>query len=109
MSQPTALALVTDALNLLGVYGPGDIIDGADGDTGLSVLNDLFDNWSNLTLACFNIQQISFPLVPMQQQYTIGAGGQINVNRPLSLINGPGCAYVIDFNGNKYGVSVVPL
>src|ERR1700721_2852253 len=109
MTTPTALSIFTDALNLLGVYGPGEQIDGADGDTGLSVLNDLLDNWSNLTLACFYIQQISFPLVPMQNQYTIGIGGQIDVQRPLKLISGPGCAYVIDTNGNKYGVSVVPL
>lgn len=108
MAQPTALDIITDAMQLLGIYAPGDPLTDADAERGLSVFNDLLDTWSNLTLSCFTILENSFPLVPMQNQYTIGPGGQINTTRPLKLIDGPGAAYVQDFNGNNYGVSVVP-
>ena len=108
MGYPTALELVTDSLELLSVYAPGEQISSADADRMRHVLNDMLDAWSNLTLSCYAIQTINFPLVPMQQQYTIGPGGSVNTTRPLKLITGPGCAYVTDFNGNRYGVSVIP-
>lgn len=108
MAAPTALDLVTDSLELLQVYGAGDVISAADSSRMLSVLNDMLDSWSNLTLTCFTILENSFPLVAGQQTYTIGPGGNINTTRPLKILDGPGTAYVQDFNGNNYGVSVVP-
>lgn len=108
MAAPTALEIVTDSLELLQIYGAGDVISAADSGRMLSVLNDMLDSWSNLTLACFTILENSFPLVAGQQSYTIGPGGNINTTRPLKILDGPGTAYVQDFNGNNYGVSVVP-
>lgn len=108
MSQPTALDICTDSLELLQVYSPGEQISDADAERTLSVLNDMLDSWSNLTLSCFNILEQSFPLVGGQQSYTVGPGGQINGPRPIKVLDGPGTAYVQDFNGNNYGVSVVP-
>lgn len=108
MATPTAQDIIVDALELLQVYAPGEIVSDADAERMLSVLNDMLDNWSNLTLSCFSILESSFVLVPGQQQYTIGPGGFINGQRPLKILDGPGTAYVQDFNGNNYGVSVVP-
>ncbi len=108
MANPTALDIIQDSLQLLQVYAPGEPLSDADAERMLSVLNDMLDVWSNLTLSCFTILEQSFPLVAGQQQYTVGPGGQINGQRPLKVLDGPGTAYVQDFNGNNYGVSVVP-
>src|ERR1019366_4339390 len=104
----TAQHLITLALNKIKVYAPGEPISGADLAQSFSTLNEMLDMWSNWTLACFAILEQSAPLVPGQASYTIGVGGQFNMARPLRLIEGPGAAYTIDPNGNKYGIKVVP-
>ena len=108
MAAPTAQDLITDGLQLLQVYAPGEIISDADMERGFSVLNDMLDVWSNLTLTCYAINEQSLVLVPGQQQYTIGPGGYVNSTRPLKILDGPGTAYVQDTNGNNYPVTVVP-
>lgn len=107
MANPTALEIVTDSLELLQVYAPGEIISDADAERMLTTLNDMLDSWSNLTLACYRILEQSFVLIPGQQQYTVGTGGYITGGRPLKVLDGPGTAYVQDFNGNNYAVTVV--
>lgn len=104
----TALDLITDALEMLMVYAPGETVSGADSSRMLSILNDMLDQWSNWTLACFAILEQSLVLVPGQQQYTVGPGGFVDGQRPLKILDGPGTAYVQDSNGNNYGVTVVP-
>lgn len=108
MATKTALDICTDSLELLQVYAPGEQVSDADAERMLSTLNQMLDNWSNLTLSCYEVLEQSFALVAGQQSYTIGPGGQINDTRPLKILDGPGTAYVQDFNGNNYGVSVVP-
>lgn len=108
MALPTAMDIIQDMLELTQVYAPGETVSDADAERCLSVLNDMLDVWSNLTLSCFTILEQSFSLVAGQQQYTVGPGGQINGTRPIKILDGPGTAYVQDFNGNNYGVSVVP-
>lgn len=108
MADPTALDVLTDALELLQVYAPGETISAADSSRALSTLNDMLDDWSNYTLACYTILEQSLVLVPNQQQYTIGPGGYVNGTRPLKILDGPGTAYVQDGNGNNYPVDVVP-
>src|SRR6202522_1356666 len=103
----TALDLITDALEILGVYSPGEAISAADSSRMLSNLNDMLDGWSNLTWSCYAYLTTSFTLVPGQQKYTIGSGGNINSARPLKIFDAPGTAYVLDFNGNNYPVDVV--
>lgn len=104
----TALTVITDSLELLQVYAPGEVISDADAQRGLSTLSDMMDDWSNQSLACFAILEQSAPLVPGQQSYTIGPGGNFDMVRPLRILDGPGTAYVQDFNGNNYSMSVVP-
>lgn len=108
MALPTANDIIQDSLELIQVYAAGEIMSSADAQRGLSVLNDMMDNWSNLTLNCYAITENSFTLVPNVNQYTVGIGGTINVTRPLKILDGPGTCYVQDFNGNNYPVEVVP-
>ena len=103
----TALDIIQDSYELLGVYGPGDTLSSADASRGLSVLNDLFDVWSNESLACYANRTISFTLIPGQSVYTIGTSGDINTVRPLRVENQIGSAFLTDNEGNTYLMDVV--
>lgn len=104
----TALNLVADAFQRTGVYSPGEAVSATDNARGLSLLNQMMDAWSNMSLACFAILEQSAPLVPGQSAYTIGPGGDFNMTRPIRILTDPGTAYVQDSNGNNYPMSVVP-
>lgn len=105
--MPTALEVITDALELLGVYSPGDQISSADLNRSLSVLNDMMDVWSNESLSCFDWVTQTFTMIPGQYQYTVGPGGYITGTRPLRISDAPGSAYLLDANLNRYLMSVV--
>lgn len=104
----TALDVITDGLETLGVYAAGESISGADVSRCMVILNDMLDSWSNEALTCFAISEQSFPVVVGQSQYTIGPGGNINTIRPIRVLAGPGTAYLLDTNNNRYPVRVVP-
>jgi len=104
----TALDMITDAFEALGVYAPGEIASAADTGRALKVLNDMLDSWSNESLTTFAILDQSAPLVVAQSAYTIGTGGNFNMARPIRILDGPGTAYLVDTNNNRYPVEVVP-
>lgn len=107
--MPTASDLIADALQRIQVYAPGEWVQEADLARGLSSLNQLMDQWSNMSLACFAILEQSAPLVVGQASYQIGIGApDFNMVRPLSILTDPGTAYVQDGNGNNYPMEVVP-
>jgi len=103
----SALDIISDALQLLGIYGQGSTLTAADAELGRTTLNDMLDSWSNESLSCFAILTQSTVLVPGQQTYTIGLGGQINATRPIRLINAAGSAFIRDASANDYPVRVV--
>ncbi len=105
----TALGLIQDSLEKIGVYAPGDTISDADAQRGLIVLNDMIDSLSTESLSCFAILEQSVELIPGKSAYTIGTVGSpdINATRPIRLRTGPGAAYLQDPNGNNYAVEVV--
>lgn len=105
----TARDLIQDALEWIGVYAPGETITDADAERCLSKLNDMVDQWSNQSLACYAYLQQSASLVPNVQSYTIGTGGTFNMPRPIRLLTGPGAAYCLDSNNNKYAMAVVTI
>lgn len=100
--------IATDAFQKIGYYAPGEVISDADAQMALRVGNDMLDSWSNESLSCFATLTQSVPLQPGVGQYSIGVGATINSTRPLRLIMGPGAAYTMDTNGNRYGLEVVP-
>lgn len=104
----TAQDIVQDSLELLQVYAAGEVVSDADAQRTLSILNDMLDAWSNDSLACYATLEQSVVLTIGKQTYTIGPGGDINLTRPLQILDGPGTAYVQDANGNNYPVTVVP-
>lgn len=107
MSVRTAKDIITRSLQYLQIYAPGEILTDADAQAGLDILNSMLDSWSNESLACYANLEQSTTLVPGQQYYTIGPGGQINQTRPLTITVGPGAARITDSNNNQYDVEVV--
>ena len=103
----TALQIITDSLQRLGVYNPTETINSADVATGLSVLNDMMDSWSNESLTTFCTTESSGTLVPGQQSYPVGPGAAFNTLRPLRIPEGPGAARIRDNNSNDFDVTVV--
>lgn len=104
----TAQSIIQDSLMEIKVLGVGTILNSADGALGLTLLNEMLDEWSNESLSCFANLEQSFPLVPGKQSYTIGpVGANITAPRPLELLTGQGAAYLTDINSNRYPVNVV--
>lgn len=106
----TSLDIITASLNLLGVYAPGETLSSADSQAGLTVLNNMLDSWSNESLTTYAYQQQTTTLVVGQSAYTIGLSGGANIalQRPIKILDGPGMAYTLDSNSNKYPMTVVP-
>src|SRR5690348_9334928 len=102
--------MIQDAAEALGVYAPGETIVAADSARFLKILNDMLDSWSNESLTTFAILEQSAPLVVGQTAYTIGTSGGANLNmtRPIRILDGPGTAFLVDVNGNRYPIDVVP-
>ena len=105
----TVQDVIQDALEMIAVYAPGEPMNAADSARGLSVLNDMQDSWSNENLICFAIVEQQLTFVPGQRSYTIGTSGGADValTRPITLRKQPGSAYVLDNNGNIYGMDVI--
>lgn len=100
--------LITDALQKIGVYAAGEPLSAADSALGLRLLNRMLDSWSNESLTCYAILEQSHALTVNQYQYTIGTGGNFNMTRPIRIIGSPGSVYLLDTNGNRYNLEVVP-
>lgn len=106
----TARDLCQDALEAMQVYAPGETATNPDIARMFATLNKMIDSWSNESLSCYaNIEQ-SATLVPGQYRYTIGTSGSpdINATRPLAISDSYGTVYLVDQNGNRYNLEVVP-
>ncbi len=105
----TGESIIQDAFEQIKVYSPGVSVIAADSARALSCMNQILDEWSNESLACFaNVEQ-SFVLVPGKNSYTIGLynNADINLARPMDISTGPGAAYLVDSNNNRFPVQVI--
>jgi hypothetical protein len=107
-SMTTPRDLIQSAFEAVRVYAPGEAALDADMARGFTRLNRMLDSWSNESLTTFALLEQSAPLVVGQSAYTIGPGGDFNMVRPIRIIDGPGSAYLLDTNGNRYPVDVIP-
>jgi len=103
----TASSVIQSTLEKMRVYSPGVSVNAADSARMLDVMQKMLDSWSNERLACYANLEQSFPLVANKQAYTIGTGGDINAPRPLAILTGPGAAYLVDVNQNRYQINVI--
>lgn len=83
--MPTAFAVITSALKLVGVLADGEQPSIDTANQGLSVFNDMLDGWNADRLAIFTTRSDDFPYVLNQQSYTLGAGGNFNIPRPARI------------------------
>lgn len=84
-TSKTALDLIKGALRLIGQYAPGESLSADDANDGLDSLNGLLDVLSTQNLAIFNNNENITTLVAGQSAYTVGVGGNINIQRPLRI------------------------
>lgn len=87
MNQIPASTLITNALLELGVIAANETAAAADATLGLSLLNRIIDSWSTREVFIYTVSIAQYTLVPSQQTYTIGPGGNFDTTRPTRILN----------------------
>ena len=85
----TALDIITDALQSIGVYSPGEVISASDSATSLTVLNDMIDQWNEEYIPVYALTAVTANIIGAQAAYNVGNGHAFNVSRPISIAMGP--------------------
>ncbi len=98
----TGQTLINRALRLLGQIPAGASPTTTESDDALIALNAMIGSWNNEALLCYAIRDESITMVASQASYTVGAGGDLNTTRPVSLDG----AYVV-LSGVSYHVTVI--
>ena len=75
MAQP--IDIISRALKDIGALEAGETPTPEAAQDAFDMLQDLLDQWSNEDMMVFYKNEIIFPIVPSQTQYTIGPGGQV--------------------------------
>ena len=83
-----ALAIITSALQTLGVAALGQPINPEDSSVSLTALNDLVDSWANQSLFTQTTIETIYAMPGNAATLTIGPGLQINITRPMQLEDG---------------------
>lgn len=81
--MPSANDFVTGAMRLLGVINAIDTPEPEDLAQGLTVLNEMIDEWGTQRRTVYTTTRNVHNLVANQASYTIGVGGDFNQARPL--------------------------
>lgn len=79
----TVSDLCQSALEDLGVLGAGETMDSGDLQTCFKSLNQLMDQWAAERLTIYTIAETTWAIVSGTGSYTVGAGGDVNVARPV--------------------------
>jgi hypothetical protein len=81
----TANDLIRRSLRILGVLASGETPEASEANDGLTAVNAMLDSWQTDRLKVYALQEDSFTLTGGDGEYTIGAGGDINVTRPEKI------------------------
>src|SRR5947208_3192286 len=81
----TGLALISSALRLIGVLASEETPTAAEAADALVVLNQMIESWTVERMMIFTLGISEFPLIPGQQTYTLGVGGNFNLARPARI------------------------
>lgn len=81
----TAGDIIASACRLIGVLSSGETLPNDIGQDALAVFDQMLDSWTADRLTVFTINIAQFNLVPNQQVYTYGPGGDFNVPRPSEI------------------------
>jgi len=77
--------LIASSLRLIGAIAAGETPTAAEANDALQTLNEMLDAWALSNLMVYRNENDAVTLVPGQQSYTIGAGGDFNLARPVSI------------------------
>lgn len=104
----TALDLIQDAMEMLGIYAPGETISTADAARCLFVLNALIDELAAAHIFLYALNTQSVTLAQGTAVYSIGPSNAPNIvaARPDKITRGPGAASVT-ISGTTSPVNVV--
>jgi hypothetical protein len=83
----TALDLIKEAMEVVGVLGVNETPNSWQADRGLKTLNQMIELESIDRTMIFTVEQNTFPAVSGQAVYTIGVGGDLNIARPPIIDN----------------------
>lgn len=81
----TALDIITRAMKINGTLGQNETPNSGQADDGLIALNDMLSLWATDRTFAYTVLQNNFPLVNGQNSYTIGTGGNFNIQRPETI------------------------
>lgn len=84
-SSASGLDLIKGALRTLNVYASGEEPTADEAQDSLVILNQMFDAFNSDGFLIFTIGITDFPLNSNQQVYTLGAGGDFNMQRPAQI------------------------
>jgi hypothetical protein len=90
----SALGLIRMALMTIGRLGAGEAVQAEAAQDCYTVLNEMLDNWKTQRLLIPQLTRIEFDLQVGKTDYTIGPGGDIDIDRPYSIRY----AFVLDAN-----------
>lgn len=78
----TALQLYTASLKKLGVYQEGEALSAETSVDALFNLNLMLSGWNIQKYLVYGLEIEEFQLIPNQQSYTMGVGGDFDTNKP---------------------------
>src|SRR5271154_804888 len=78
-------SLIASSMRLIGVLASGETPSGAESQDALLIAQQMLDAWQAERLVVNQILSSNFPLVPGQQTYTCGTGGNFNILRPARI------------------------
>lgn len=82
----TPRELITGALRLINVVQANEVPTAADIDIGFDALNNMLDSWSTEKLSIFSMNPYEFNFIAGQKEYTLGPGGDWDIERPMDLL-----------------------
>lgn len=77
--------LIASSLRLIGVLASGEQPSGPESADALLIAQQMVDSWQAERLSIFTVTIGEYSLVPGQQTYTLGTGGNFNAARPAKI------------------------
>jgi hypothetical protein len=81
----TVREIIQAAMRKVSIIQPGEVPTDSDLDISVESMAGLIDSWSNDRLMIYTINPYYFVAVPSQQEYTLGPGGDWDIERPMQI------------------------
>jgi hypothetical protein len=83
----TIRELITGSLRLINVVQANEVPTADDMNISFEAFNQMLENWSTEKLSIFSMNPYIFSFVPAKKTYTLGPGGDWDIERPMELMN----------------------